>query len=157
MRFLRGLALFATIALLNFAGCIHKPAPQKLIYNIPGPDAQLQPTKWELYEHRFPTALTPNQAIPLLQHLGYRFLTPEEEVLAESFIWQQSNILSISLGMIYLEHPIIVFFQPENTDNIYIMGVDEGMFPRPMRGFYENALLGEEYGWLVMRQKPITD
>lgn len=147
------LVLYTILFTLLSVGCRPQPATPKLIFNIPGPEVPLYHSEWELYEHHFPMELSPKEASTKLEKLGYRFLTPDEESLAQTFVWQQSHIVTMSLALIYLDHPIVVFFQPENTKSIYIVGFDQGMFPRPLRGFYEHARLGEEYGWLVMREK----
>ncbi len=148
------LALSTIVFTILAIGCARQPAPQRLIYNIPGPEVPLSYPEWDLYEHHFPTELTAIEAAAKLQRLGYRFLTPAEEHLAKTFVFQQSKLVSLSFGLTYLDHPIMVLIKPENMGILYILGFDEGLMPRPLRGYYEHAKLGEEYGWLVMRQKP---
>lgn len=146
------LALYAIIFVLVI-GCRPQPTAPKLIFNTPGPNTPLSNPEWELYEYSFPTALSPREAAVRLEKLGYRFLTPDEESLANTFIYQECRISSLTFGLVYLDHPVIVLIRPKNTGITYVLGFDEGLMPRPLRGFYEHAKLGENYGWLVMRDK----
>lgn len=141
--------ILCTLAL----GCRPQPASPKLIFNTPGPEVPEYNPEWELYEHSFPTALSPKEAATRLEKLGYRFLTPDEEPLAKAFVFQESRIMNLNFGFVYLDHPVIVLIRPKNTGIVYVLGFDEGLMPRPIRGFYEHAKLGENYGWLVMREK----
>ncbi|OGH92025.1 MAG: hypothetical protein A2534_01490 [Candidatus Magasanikbacteria bacterium RIFOXYD2_FULL_39_9] len=157
MRHRINLALSTIVFAFLALGCARQPMAQRLIFNIPGPDVPLHATEWELYEHHFQSETTPSEASFKLQSLGYRLLTPDEEHLARAFAFEQCHLIALSLGLIYLDHPIIVLVKREHTNTPYIFGFDQGLAPRPMRQFYEHAKLGEEYGWLVMRQKPLLD
>jgi len=134
-------------------GCRPQPTTPKLIFNIAGPEVPLHHPEWELYEYHFLAPISPMSASFKLQELGYRFLTSEEELLAKAYVSQNCHLISLSLGLLYLDHPMVVFIKSEKTKSIRVMGFDQGLAPRRIREFYEHTKLGEEYGWLVMRKK----